>query len=98
MSEQSRRGIALETRTTCKLQGVDDSWDTADMGVGGEVESAIETVAKNRDEEVVIPGENLWMYKVYWNENTDSVWVSRYGYNGGMEVDDERYAEGESDE
>lgn len=82
-------GIDLSTRTTCELEGVDDEWNTANMECGDEIEEAIRTVREDREESVTVADGSLWMFRVYWNENTDSVWVGRFAYHGGMEVVEE---------
>lgn len=82
------RHHVLRTRTTAQIGGVDDVWNTEEFDGGEEIDEAIEKVREDHDETVLINGDSIWVFEVHWNENTDSVWVGRYGYNGGMEVDD----------
>jgi len=89
-------GVVLQTRTTCQLNGVDDEWNTAELDFGAEIEEAIKVAEERRpplEDAVVVESDSIWLFRIYWNENTDSVWVSRYGYHGGMEVE-----EGDGDE
>jgi len=79
--------MKLQTRTECNIGGVDDEWDTEDIEEGGKLEQAIDEVKEDHSvDQIVDAAESIWLFRVYWNDNTDSVWVSRYGYNGGMEA------------
>lgn len=61
-------------------------WDVDDLDCAEELRDAVKTVREDSDESVVVEGDSIWMYEVYWNDNTDSVWVSLFGYHGGFEV------------
>lgn len=77
----------LEQRTNCQLDGVDETWVVDEQSEAAELKQAISDVRDDHDEERVIES-GVWQLKVYWNENTDSVWVGTYGYNGGYEVEE----------
>lgn len=87
-SETANQPMKLRTRTECNLSGIDDVWDVDEMDEAGMIRDAVEDVRDDHEKEITFEVNNIWMFKVHWNENTDSVWVGRYGYNGGMEVDD----------
>lgn len=78
--------MKLTTNTTCRLDGVDDEWDVESLDYADELKDAIETVRDDHDEEVIVQAESIWIHRVHWNENTDSVWVGTYGYNRGMTI------------
>lgn len=78
----------LERNTTCRLEGVDDTWEIGELDHGEDLAEAIETVRADHDETVIVEADSIWMHEVYWNENTDSVWVGMYGYHGGFSVKD----------
>jgi len=80
-----QNGIEMQTRTRCELEDIDEVWNTADLRCGDEVEAAIETVREDHDENVLVE-DSPWILDVHWNENTNSVWIARFGYDGGMEV------------
>jgi hypothetical protein len=78
----------LERNTTCQIEGVDDTWEIRELDYGEELAEAIETVRADHDETAIVDSDSPWVLKVYWNENTDSVWVSTFGYHGGFSVND----------
>ena len=79
--------MTLEQRTNCQLGGVEETWVVDEMENSDELKDAIAAVREDHDEEYVIES-NIWQLKVHWNENTDSVWVATFGYNGGYEVEE----------
>lgn len=78
-------GLRMDRRTTCVLEGVDDEWIIDDLDCADELREAIATVREDHDAEEIVE-TSIWLLKAYWNDNTDEVWVSAFGYNGGYEV------------
>lgn len=79
--------MKLRTRTKCQIDDVDDVWDVDELDEADMIQDAVVNVRDNHDSEITFKVGDLWVFTVYWNEDTESVWVARYGYNGGMEVE-----------
>jgi hypothetical protein len=81
--------MKLRHRTTADVQFEDDDWDIAGKDYEDELREAIATAREDHDAEIVVEPDDIYLFKVRWNENTDSVWVSVFGYSLGLEVDEE---------
>ena len=81
--------MRLEHRTTADVSFDDGDWEIAGKDYEAELRDAIQETRDNHDAEIIVDPDDIYLFQVRWNDNTDSVWVGVYGYSLGLEVNDE---------
>jgi len=74
-----------KTKTTVEEEGLDLLGEIEEEGYWDQLENMIEKVKEDHTKELTLD-IGVFLYKVIWNEKTDSVWIQCFPYRAGIEV------------